>query len=182
MGLDVQGQAEELASALNARFRPALMAFFLRRIGNHAVAEDLTQDVLVRVTKHGAQIDASRPDAYVFQIAANLLRDRGRRYVVRSNYLQSFEAASAADMEERDPERVLQARQSLATVMRAVRELPERTRTVFILFRLEGMKQRENRRPPRPVGADGGVARHSGRAPTYAICSRVTNEPRRSPD
>ncbi|MBS0331465.1 MAG: sigma-70 family RNA polymerase sigma factor [Proteobacteria bacterium] len=139
----VQGQAEELASALNARFRPALMAFFLRRIGNHAEAEDLTQDVLVRVTKHGAEIDASRPDAYVFQIAANLLRDRGRRHVVRANYMQSFEAASASDLEERDPQRVLQARQSLATVMRAVRELPERTRTVFILFRLEGMKQRE---------------------------------------
>ena len=139
----MQGQAEELASALNARFRPALMAFFLRRIGNHAEAEDLTQDVLVRVTKHGSEIDASRPDAYVFQIAANLLRDRGRRHVVRSSYLQSFEASSAADLEERDPHRVLQARQSLATVMKAVRELPERTRTVFILFRLEGMKQRE---------------------------------------
>jgi RNA polymerase sigma-70 factor (ECF subfamily) len=139
----VQGQADELASALNARFRPALMAFFLRRIGNHAEAEDLTQDVLVRVTKHGSQIDASRPDAYIFQIAANLLRDRGRRHVVRSGYLQSLEAASSADLEERDPHRVLQARQSLATVMKAVRQLPERTRTVFILFRLEGMKQRE---------------------------------------
>lgn len=139
----MQGQAEELASALNVRFRPALMAFFMRRIGNHAEAEDLTQDVLVRVTKHGSEIDASRPDAYVFQIAANLLRDRGRRHLVRSNYLHSFEAASAPDLEERDPHRVLQARQSLATVMKAVRELPERTRTVFILFRLEGMKQRE---------------------------------------
>jgi RNA polymerase sigma-70 factor (ECF subfamily) len=139
----VQGEAEDLASALNTRFRPALMAFFLRRIGNHAEAEDLTQDVLLRVTKRGSAIDASRPDAYVFQIAANLLRDRGRRHVVRSNYLQSFEAFSAADMEERDPDRVLQARQSLATVIRAVRELPERTRTIFVLFRLEGMKQRE---------------------------------------
>jgi RNA polymerase sigma-70 factor (ECF subfamily) len=139
----VQGQAEDLVSALNARFRPALMAFFLRRIGNHAEAEDLTQDVLVRVTKQGSAIDASRPDAYVFQIAANLLRDRGRRHAVRSSYLQSVEAAAAADVEERDPHRVLQARQSLASVIRAVRELPERTRTIFILFRLEGMKQRE---------------------------------------
>jgi RNA polymerase sigma factor (sigma-70 family) len=38
---------------------------------------------------------------------------------------------------------VLQGRQSLATVLNALGELPERTRTVFILFRLENMKQRE---------------------------------------
>jgi RNA polymerase sigma factor (sigma-70 family) len=139
----VQAETQDLASVLNARFRPALITFFLRRIGNLAEAEDLTQEVLLRVTQRASTIDASRPDAYVFQIAANLLRDRGRRLNVRISYLQSFESSDAADLEERDPERVLQARQSLATVMKALRELPERTRTVFILFRLEGMKQRE---------------------------------------
>ena len=136
-------EAENLASALNLRFRPALMAFFLRRIGNHAEAEDLTLEVLLRVTQRSATIDASRPDAYVFQIAANLLRDRGRRYKVRTGYLASFEASDGADVEERDPDRVLQGRQALATVLKALKQLPERTRTIFILFRLEGIRQRE---------------------------------------
>ena len=139
----MQPQAEADASAMSKRFRPALMAFFLRRIRNHAEAEDLTQEVLIRVTQKGAAIDPTRPDAYVFQIAANLLRDRGRRLKVRTAYQMGLGVAEGNRVEELDPSRVVQARQSLATVAAALRELPERTRTIFILFRLEGMKQRE---------------------------------------
>jgi len=135
--------AEAVANALSRRFRPALMAFFLRRIRNHSEAEDLTQDVLMRVSEKGSFIDAARPDGYVFQIAANLLRDRGRRLKVRAIYQQGLGANEASRVEELDPDRVLQARQSLAAVVTALNEMPERTRTIFTLFRLENMKQRE---------------------------------------
>ena len=140
---DNQVEESAVACALSQRFRPALIAFFLRRIGNHAEAEDLTQEVLLRVAQHGASIDAGRPDAYVFQMAANLLRDRDRRQTVRANYQAGLAAAEGGWIEEVDPARVFQARQSLATVVTALRELPERTRTIFILFRLENMKQRQ---------------------------------------
>lgn len=139
----MQPDVGPVVSAMSQRFRPALMSFFLRRLRNRSEAEDLTQDVLMRVAERGASIDASRPDAYVFQIAANLLRDRGRREKVRSAYQASIGAREAGWVEERDPDRVLQARQSLATVLAALNEMPERTRTIFILFRLENMRQRE---------------------------------------
>ena len=139
----MQPHADDVANAMSRRFRPALMAFFLRRIRNHSEAEDLTQEVLMRVAERGSTIDAAQPDAYIFQIAANLLRDRGRRQKVRTAYQVGLGANEAAQVEERDPDRVLQARQSLATVLNALRELPMRTRTIFILFRLENMKQRE---------------------------------------
>lgn len=138
----VQPEANAAVSAMSERFRPALIAFFLRRIRNAAEAEDLTQEVLLRVAQKGAAIDASRPDAYVFQIAANLLRDLARRQSVRNAYQASLNA-EASWVEERDPDRVLQAKQSLTTVLEALRQLPERTRTIFVLFRLENMKQRE---------------------------------------
>ena len=98
----MQSQANAAASALSERFRPALIAFFQRRIRNAAEAEDLTQEVLLRVAQKGAAIDASRPDAYVFQIAANLLRDRGRRQKVRNAYQLSL-SDEASRVEERDP-------------------------------------------------------------------------------
>ncbi len=139
----MQPDAQATAKAMSQRFRPALMAFFLRRLRNHSEAEDLTQETLMRVAQRGDAIDAERPDAYVFQIAANLLRDRGRRQRVRAAYQAGLGATEATQIEELDPARVLQGRQSLATVVTALKLLPERTRTIFILFRLEGMKQRE---------------------------------------
>jgi len=61
---------------------------------------------------------------------------------VRNAY-QATLSAEAAWVEERDPDRVLQAKQSLTTVLEALRQLPDRTRTIFVLFRLENMRQRE---------------------------------------
>ena len=128
---------------LSNRFRPALMAFFMRRIRDFAEAEDLTQEVLLRVAKKTETIDTGRPQAYIFQIAANLLRDRARRSQVRENYLAGARIIDENRVEERDPQRVLEGRQSLATVTKALLDLPERTRTIFILYRLENLKQRE---------------------------------------
>jgi RNA polymerase sigma factor (sigma-70 family) len=139
----VEPGLEPNVKALNQRFRPALMAFFVRRLRDHGLAEDLTQETLMRVVQRAETIDPARPDAYIFQIAANLLRDRARRMKVRTAYLNGAGVAEGARVEELDPHRVVQARQSLATVTKALQSLPERTRTIFVLFRLEGMKQRD---------------------------------------
>jgi RNA polymerase sigma-70 factor (ECF subfamily) len=138
----MQGSAVKAIGDLSMRFRPALMAFFLRRIHNFSEAEDLTQEVLLRISHKSDTLDTSRPDAYIFQIAANLLRDRARRANVRNAYLKATSLEEEC-IEERDPDRVLQGKQSLATVVSALREMPERTRTIFILFRLENLKQQE---------------------------------------
>ena len=139
----VQLKTETDARALSRRFRPALIAFFVRRMHNHSEAEDLTQEVLMRVVQRGAAIDERGPDAYVFQIAANLLRDRSRRLKVRAAYQAGFGMIDAGRVEELDPDRVVQSRHTLAVILRALEELPDRTRNIFILFRLENMKQRE---------------------------------------
>ncbi|QKR99607.1 sigma-70 family RNA polymerase sigma factor [Sphingomonas sp. CL5.1] len=136
-------EAVKVIADLSVRFRPALMAFFLRRIHNFTEAEDLTQEVLLRVAQKSETLDTGRPDAYVFQIAANLLRDRARRSNVREAYLRGAAIIEEARVEERDPDRVLQGKQSLATVIAALHEMPERTRTIFILFRLENLKQHQ---------------------------------------
>ena len=117
------------------------MAFFMRRAANHSDAEDMTQELFAKLaTSSTGEMDNA--DAYIFQMAANLLRDRGRRERVRANYRASVHAG-AVDLEPLDPARVLLGRESLGQVSDALRELPERTRAIFLLFRLEGMKQSE---------------------------------------
>jgi RNA polymerase sigma factor (sigma-70 family) len=84
-------------------------------------------------------------DAYIFQMAANLLRDRGRREKVRANYRASLDMPGSGRDRPRGPGSGAGAagRESLGEVSDALRELPDRTRAIFLLFRLEGMKQSE---------------------------------------
>lgn len=137
-----QANAENTFEQLNRRFRPGLMAFFLRRIGHHAEAEDLTQEVFARL----AGMDTARLDsaeAYIFQMAANLLRDRSRREQVRFDYRAEAAAADGVGIDQLDPLRVAAGRETLADLTAALRELPERTRAVFILYRLENVDKRD---------------------------------------
>lgn len=116
------------------------MAFFMRRAASHSDAEDMTQELFAKLARVEDPA-MEKPDAYIFQMAANLLRDRRRRERVRANYRAAVSAGEVVDLEPLDPARILQGREDLGAVSRALRELPERTRAIFLLYRLEGMKQ-----------------------------------------
>lgn len=137
----LEDSRETFLRSLSARYRQPLMAYFQRRVRSREEAEDLTQEVFLRLSR---RLDVERVDnaeAFLFRTAVNLLRDRARRGKTAASHLD--ELAHRARVEDLSPERVLEGRQSLASVLRALDELDERTRDAFILHRLEGMKHAE---------------------------------------
>lgn len=126
---------------LSRRFRPALMAFFMRRLSNAAEAEDMTQEVFVRLAAN-IPADLRSPEAYLFQMAANMLRDRARRERVRNDYRRRQQAWPDAEVDPLDPLRIATDREQLALLTSGLQELPERTRSIFVLYRLEHMEKR----------------------------------------
>lgn len=125
-------------SDCGARFTPALRAFFSRRAHPNDV-EDLVQEVLLRIQKRQPGAVVGNVEGYLFEVAANVLVDRGRRDRTRrrSDHCELEEIHHPVD--EVSPERVLQGREKMARAMAALGELPERTRQVFILVRFEEM-------------------------------------------
>jgi RNA polymerase sigma factor (sigma-70 family) len=125
----------------NRRWRPALMSFFLRRVRNHQEAEDLTQEVFARLIRrtHKEESGDALGDAYIFQVAANLLRDGRRRWKVREEHRALATPAEEATGESLDPARIVIGRDSLAALVSALAALPERTRDIFILYRIEAV-------------------------------------------
>lgn len=137
-------------SHLDSRFHGPLMKFFLRRTnGDYALAQDLTQETLLRVLSAQQVHQIEQPESYVFTVATNLLRDQKRRQA--SGAPRAFvpiEDAIANELEQQlvedlSPERVLLIEDSLEEVRRTLDELGERTRDIFVLFRLERMKQKD---------------------------------------
>jgi len=134
---------------LDGRFRAPLMVYFLKRVQDRSEAEDLTQEVFVRLMARAKPLELETAGAYVFTIAANLLRDRARRLVTHQAHAhQSLDDPTNSPAhpnltEEIGPERVLLGRENLRAVMDALSELDERTRNIFVLFRVEKMRQRD---------------------------------------
>lgn len=131
------------SSDLLTQYRPALLQFFRRKIRNTAEAEDLTQEVLLRALIHTDWSSAEQAKGYVFRIALNCWRDRGRRLRAHGTSIQ-WDHDPNLELEElgaqNPPECVLAVQEELDQVAAAIDQLSIRTRTVLVLIRLEKMR------------------------------------------
>jgi RNA polymerase sigma-70 factor (ECF subfamily) len=126
-------------SVLARTYGPGLRRFFQRRILEHADVDDLVQDVFLHLARRSEVSDIDNPHGYVFQTAANILRDRLRKRYTRAANLHEPIADNQAEEAAFSPERLLLGREAISVLTRALLELPERTRAVFFLSRIEGL-------------------------------------------
>jgi RNA polymerase sigma factor (sigma-70 family) len=123
--------------------RQSLSRYFRSRIRDAAEVEDLVQEVFTRIVARDSTQPILHLGGYVFQTAASVLADRSRRRAVRQVAVHvSFDEDRHSD-QDFDAERVLAGKQDLRAATAALLSLPARTRTVFVLHRLEGWKYRD---------------------------------------
>jgi RNA polymerase sigma-70 factor (ECF subfamily) len=128
---------------LHVRFRRPLLSYFLRRVGNLAEAEDLTQEVFFRLVRRPPDDEIAHRSGFVFATAINLIRDRGRQQRTRPAPVEISQTELESVVEDCAPDRVLLGKERLAEVLACLDELPPRTRDAFLLFRVERMRQRD---------------------------------------
>ena len=106
-------------------------------------AEDLLQSAFVRLAEYTDRDAVENPSAFVVRTAANLAVDEQRRMRVRRESRMDVDnVLDIADGQPLHPE-VLAARERLEKVMAALESLGPKTREIFLLHRLDGMKYRE---------------------------------------
>jgi RNA polymerase sigma factor (sigma-70 family) len=125
---------------LHDRFRSSLRRYFSRRVSKPSDVEDMVQDVFERLLRRGEIENGDDVSGYVFKTASNVLVDRARRGRARQEALhQPFDPDLHADVDF-SPEHVLSNREQLIRASAILLELPERTRAIFVLRRIEGMR------------------------------------------
>lgn len=128
-------EADALIDAAE-RFRPALSRYFLRHAPQGEV-EDLVQDALLRLHIRSNVHEIDNIEGYLFQVAASIVADRGRRARVRHAGAHVELTDTLHPVEMLTPDRVLAGRETVDRLVTALDEMPDLTRNVFILHRFE---------------------------------------------
>lgn len=124
--------------ALAARYGGVLRAYFHKR-APLADADDLVQDVFLRLHSRAEEGAVDHPERYIFKIASSVLIDRHRHELARGLGLHDALDEDFSLVDELSPERTLIGRQEHARAIAALRALPPRARAAFTLHRFEHM-------------------------------------------
>ncbi len=137
---------------LVSRYQNRLLNFVYRTTGDRERAEDLVQEVFVRVYRHIHRFDRSRKfSTWIYTIASNLakneLRNRSRNPLVlfqtiRRNWEDDDRPLQFEDPASR-PDDLYRKRHLREVVEDAVDKLPPHHRNVFVLRELEGKSYEE---------------------------------------
>jgi RNA polymerase sigma-70 factor (ECF subfamily) len=120
-------------------FHGSLQQFIRRRVSDEFTAEDVLQDVFLKIHQHIETLkDVIRLESWIYQIARNAIIDsyRSRRQTT------TLEAAEVTDMPEELPDDDVVS-ELLPCVRAMVKSLPDLDRQALVLTAYQGITQKE---------------------------------------
>src|SRR5690242_11837602 len=146
------GGEERAFQELVERYQTRLLNFIYRTFGDREKAEDLVQEVFVRVYRHIHRFDRSRKfSTWIYTIASNLAKNELRNHsrnplvlfqTIRRNWEDDDRPLQFEDPGTR-PDDLYRKRHLREVVEDAVEKLPLHHRNVFVLRELEGKSYEE---------------------------------------
>lgn len=134
------------------KYRRPMISFMYRMAHNSAVAEDLAQEVFLRVYRSRANYEASAKfSTWLYRIATNLAANHARdtRHERPENTVSIDEPDDDTGMTVDVPDSALTAeevivrRERLAAIRQKVQDLPERQRMAVIMHKYQQMDYRQ---------------------------------------
>ncbi|MFV0378160.1 MAG: RNA polymerase sigma-70 factor [Mangrovibacterium sp.] len=142
-----QGDPKALEELFYRTF-PRLFDFANRITKDRQVAEDIVQDVFIKIWEKKERIESINIEGYLFRLVRNQCLDyikfikviSGRE--IEFNSMQKIEELYRIDFIRDQPYLLIQEELKLE-IERTIDSLPPRCREVFILSKIEGLKNRE---------------------------------------
>lgn len=147
-----------------------LQIYLTRLLRDADTAMDLTQETFLRVSEHASPDKANEVThvrSYLYRVAHNLaidhVRAQKRNPVAGANNI----ALDVIPNNSPSPEQIVGGQSELEYVRRALDELPDKTREIFTLVRVEGLTYRE---AAEQLGiSDSSVQKHVARAIAHVM-------------
>lgn len=143
--------ADPLVALYLAR-REILLRFFAGRTGSWAAAEDLAQELYLKLSERPPGPEPENPGALLYRIALNLMLDSARgsaRSAAREaewRRLNRTQLGGEEVAEQAAADEAAASRQRLRHLIAAVAELPPQMQRAFRLHKLEGLSHAQTAR------------------------------------
>jgi RNA polymerase sigma-70 factor (ECF subfamily) len=117
-------------------------------VKDDGISQDIVQEVFVKVWENRAEIESLNIEAYLFKLVRNRCIDYIKHLKVVNNHLQKIQVDSKyeelyrIDFIGNEPY-VLIEEELKTKIEQTIQSLPDRCREVFILSRIEGLKNKE---------------------------------------
>lgn len=123
--------------------RSSLLRLANRVLRDRDAAEDVAQKVWLKIQTVSDDPPIVDPKAYLHRLAHNVAIDHAKASQRQATVAERAEALLWGADFDFSPERITESRQMLEKIRAAIHALPEPTRTMLRLTRLEGRTQRE---------------------------------------
>ena len=106
--------------------------------------EDVAQRAFANLARRGDLSDIENPKAFLWRTARNIMVSQKRHEATRNNATEEMETIFSLDQGDvLNPERVLEAKDALAAMVKAVEKMPTQRRRAFQLKCFEGLNNTE---------------------------------------
>jgi len=140
-GVDEKGitlKKEEFKSLFDTYFED-VRRYILYRSGNDDIATDIAQETFMRIWEKQIVIDPKRVKGLLFKIAGDLFVSQYRREQVAFNFFNTFQPNDKSIT----PEDEINFKELTKAYDAALKSMPEKQRTVFLMNRIEELKYKE---------------------------------------
>lgn len=127
---------------------PRLNDFSRNVVKDDGISQDIVQEVFVKVWEKKAEIESLNIEAFLFRLVRNRCIDYIKHLKVVNNRLQKIHIASKyeelyrIDFVGNEPY-ILIEQELKMKIERTIQDLPDRCREVFMLSRINGLKNKE---------------------------------------
>lgn len=145
------------------QYRPELLAYLTRLLGDAQDAEDVCQDALLRAYRAFDRLKPnSNPRAWLYKIATNTAFNAMKRRKRRETHHVDIDLERLPS----DVNATHEQREQMRAVVRAVEALPPRQRAALMLRQFHGMRYAE-------IAASTGGSEASARANVYQAIKKL---------